>query len=326
MTSTMQAILFESYDGPEALRMAEVAVPEPGPGEARVRMVATGLNNSDLQTTRGGYGRPPLPHIPGQEGAGIVDAVGEGVTAFRPGDRVAGRIRKSLAQYAVAATTELITVPEGLDLVEAASLPVSYLTAGMGIIHKARLEAGEWLLVNPGSGAVGAAAIRLGRMLDAQVIACTSSPSKFPALERYGAQHLIDASRQDVAETARQITGGRGVDVAVDGAGAVTLAQCIDAAANNARIVTYGTTTGNLMELSLGKMLLRNLNLHGYAIWSNVDYQATLATLGTVIMPAVATGRLGSIVDLVVDFGEARRAFEAMAARQLSGKAVVRIV
>lgn len=321
----MRALIFESYDGPQALTIAEVPVPEPGPGEVRVRMVATGLNNSDLQTTRGGYGRPALPHTPGQEGAGIVDAVGEGVTRVQPGDRVAGRIRKALAEYAIASAGELIPVPQDLDLVEAASLPVSYLTAGMGIIHKANLVAGEWLLVNPGSGAVGAAAIRLGRFLDAQVIACTSSAAKFPVLERFGAQHLIDSSSQDVAETARQITGSTGVDVAVDGAGAVTLVQCIDAAGNNGRIVTYGTTTGNVMELSLGKMILRNLNLHGYAIWSNVDYQATLATVGTVIMPAVASGRLGSIVDRVVAFEDSRSAFEALAARQLSGKAVVTI-
>ncbi|NJM28535.1 MAG: zinc-binding dehydrogenase [Pseudanabaena sp. RU_4_16] len=264
----MKVARIYDYSGPIAVRIDEVEVLEPDVGEVRIRVGAAGINNSDLQKTYGTYrAYEGLPHILGQEAAGEVDAVGLGVTEFAPGMRVVGRVKGAFGEMAIGRATELLPLPDEVAFTVAASLPIAYLTAGMALIHKANVQHGEWVLIHPGSGGVGTAAVQLARLLGGRVIATAGNRTKVQQLLELGAAHGIDYSVQDVVSEVGRITDNSGVQVALDGAGKVTFAHCLDAIVNNGRIVSYGTTTGMDAALPIGKLLGRNATIYGIALW-----------------------------------------------------------
>ena len=322
----MKAVRIHDYSGPAAVRVDQAVVLEPGPGEVRIRVGAAGLNNSDLQTTYGayrGYGHRGLPHILGQEAAGEVDAVGPGVTRFRLGMRVVGHVSGALAEMAIGPATELLRLPDQVSFEVAASLPIAYLTASLALVHKAKLQLGEWVLVHPGSGGVGVAAIQLAKLLGGRVIATTSDAAKRARLLELGAEHGLNYSTQDVSSEVRRITGDAGVQVALDGGGKVTFPDCLAAIASNGRIVSYGLTTGMDAALPLRKLIGRNVTLYGIALWYNSDYQGALATLTNLVLPVVAEGKLQPTIDQVVDLDDVADALVRMEKRRLMGKIVV---
>jgi NADPH:quinone reductase len=202
-------------------------------------------------------------------------------------------------------------------------LPIAYLTAGMALIHKANLQHGEWVLVHPGSGGVGSAAVQLAQLLGGRVIATAGNQAKVQRLLELGALQGIDYSIQDVASEVRRITDNSGVQVALDGAGKVTFAHCLEAIANNGRIVSYGTTTGMDAALPMGKLLGRNATVYGIALWYNSDYHSSLATLRDLVIPAVAQGKLQPTIDEIVDLEGVSGALIRMENRDLMGKIIV---
>ncbi len=322
----MKAARIHDYSGTTAVRVDEVEVLPPNPGEVRIRVRAAGINNSDLQTTYGtyrGYGHQELPYILGQEAAGEVDAVGLGVKELVPGMRVVGRMRGAFAEMAFGLASELLPLADEVSFTVAASLPIAYLTAGMALIHKANVQHGEWVLVHPGSGGVGSAAVQLAQLLGGRVIATAGNQAKVQRLLQLGALHGIDYSHQDVVAEVRRITDNSGVQVALDGAGKVTFAHCLDAIANNGRIVSYGTTTGMDAALPLGKLLGRNATVYGIALWYNNDYQASLGTLRDLVIPAVAQGKIQPTIDEIVDLEGVSEALIKMQNRDLIGKIIV---
>ncbi|RCJ38371.1 Zn-dependent oxidoreductase, NADPH:quinone reductase [Nostoc minutum NIES-26] len=322
----MKAARIYDYSGATAVRLDEIEVLQPGPGEVRIRVGAAGINNSDLQTTYGtyrGYGHKELPHILGQEAAGEVDAVGLGVKELIPGMRVVGRVRGAFAEMAFGLASELLPLANEVSFAVAASLPIAYLTAGMALIHKANVQHGEWVLVHPGSGGVGTAAVQLAQLLGGRVIATAGNQVKVQRLLELGALQGIDYSVQDVASEVRRITDNSGVQVALDGAGKVTFAHCLEAIANNGRIVSYGTTTGMDAALPIGKLLGRNATVYGIALWYNNDYQSSLGTLRDLVIPAVAQGKLQPTIDEIVGLEGVSGALLRMENRDLMGKIIV---
>jgi NADPH:quinone reductase len=320
----MKVARIHNYSGPTAVRIDEVEVLEPDVGEVRIRVYAAGINNSDLQTTYGtyrGYGK--LPHMLGQDAAGEVDAVGLGVKEFVPGMRVFGRVRGGFGEMAIGRATELLPLPNEISYTVAASLPIAYMTAGMALIHKANLQRDEWVLIHPGSGGVGTAAIQIARLLGGKVIATAGSKAKVEGLLELGALHGIDYSDRDLVAEVNRITDNAGVQVALDGAGKVTFAHCLDAIASNGRIVSYGTTTGMDAALPFGKLLGRNVTIYGIALWYNSDYQASLGTLRDLIIPAVAEGKIQPTIDEVIDLERLSEALIRMENRDLIGKIIV---
>ncbi|MBD2206249.1 zinc-binding dehydrogenase [Calothrix sp. FACHB-1219] len=322
----MKAARIYEYSGATAVQIDEVEVLPPGPGEVRIRVGAAGINNSDLQTTYGtyqAYRNKELPCILGQEAAGEVDAVGLGVKEFVPGMRVVGRVRGAFAEMAYALATELLPLADEVSFTVAASLPIVYLTAGMALIHKANVQPGEWVLVHPGSGGVGSAAIQLAQLLGARAIATAGNQAKVQRLLDLGALHGIDYSIQDVASEVRRITDNSGVQVALDGAGKVTFADCLEAIANNGCIISYGTTTGLDAALPLGKLLGRNITVYGIALWYNSDYHSSLATLRNLVIPAVAQGKIQPTIDEIVNLEGVSGALIKIQNRDLNGKIIV---
>ena len=323
---TMKALRIHAYSGPAAAQVDQVPVPEPGPGEIRIRVVAAGLNNSDLQTTYGsyrGWGHQGLPHILGQEAAGEVDAVGPDVASLAPGMRVVGHVRGALAEMAIGPAAEVFRLPDSVSFEVAASLPIAYLTASLALVHKAKLQPGEWVLAHPGSGGVGAAAIQLAKLLGGRVIATTSREAKRQHLLKLGADYGIDYITQNVSSEVRRLTADAGVQVALDGGGKVTFPDCLESIANNGRIVSYGLTTGMDATLPIRKLIGRNVTLHGIALWYNSDYPAALATFATLILPAVAEGKLQPAIDQTVDLAGVSNALVRIEQHSLMGKIVV---
>jgi NADPH:quinone reductase len=320
----MKVARIHDYSGPTAVRIEEIEVLQPGPDEVRIRVGAAGINNSDLQKTYGTYrSYEGLPHTLGQEAAGKVDAVGLGVKGFVPGMRVVGRVKGAFAEMAIGSANELLPLVDEVSFTVAASLPIAYLTAAMALTHKAKVQAGDWVLVHPGSGGVGTAAVQLAQLLGGRVIATAGNEAKVQRLLELGAVHGIDYSVQDVAAEVLKITDNSGVQVALDGGGKVTFAHCLDAIANNGRIVSYGTTTGMDAELPIGKLLGRNATIYGIALWSNSDYQASLATLRDLVIPAIAQGKLQPIIDEVVNLEGISEALVRIENRDLMGKIIV---
>ena len=322
----MKAVRIHEYGNPASVQVDDVEVMKPGVGEVRIRVKAAGMNNSDLQSTYGtyqGYGHRGLPHILGQEAAGIVDAVGEGVTGFSPGMRVVGHVSGAFVEQAIAPANELLVLPDRVDFEVAASLPIVYLTASMALVHKAKVQPGEWVLIKPGSGGVGTAAIQLVKLLGARAIATAGSPAKVERLRELGAEQAFDYSKTDVVAEVQRITGDAGVQVALDGGGKVTLPHCFNAIAKHGRIVSYGFLTGIEATIPLIKLIGRNVKLYGIALWYNEDYQASLETFRDLVLPAVEDGKIQPAIDRVIGLEGVGEALLLMEQRSIVGKIVV---
>ena len=322
----MKAARIHEYGNPSSVQVDDVEVMKPGAGEVRIRVKAAGMNNSDLQSTYGkykGYGHRGLPHILGQEAAGVVDAVGEGVTGFTPGMRVVGHVSGAFAERAIAPVDELLILPDRVDFEVAASLPIAYLTANMALVHKAKVKPGEWVLIHPGSGGVGTAAIQLVNLLGARAIATAGSAAKVERLRELGAAEAFDYTKTDIVEQVQRITGDAGVQVALDGGGKITLPDCLNAIANHGRIVSYGYVTGIEATIPLIKVIGRNVRLYGIALWYNEDYEASLATLRDLVLPAVAEGKIQPVIDQIVALESVAEALLRIEQRGIMGKIVV---
>ncbi len=322
----MKAVRIHEYSGISDIQVEETEILAPSSGEVRLVVKAAGINNSDLQMTYGKYKRPndgTLPHILGQEAAGVVDAVGEKVEGFSPGMRVVGHVRGAFAEKAIAPATELLAIPDDISFEVAASLPINYLTAIVALIHRAKVQTGEWVLVHPGSGGVGSAAVQLAKLLGAKVIATAGNAAKVEYLMKLGADYGIDYSSKNVVSEVGKITGNIGVQVALDGGGKVTFADCLGAIANNGRIGCYGTTTGLDAALPMGKLLGRNIAVYGIALWYNSNYQASWQTLKDVVIPAFVQGKLQSTIEQVVGLEGVSEALSRIEQRRLMGKIVV---
>lgn len=322
----MKAARIHEYGSPNSVIIDNVEVPEPNPGEIRINVKAAGINNSDLQTTYGtykGYGHRGLPHILGQEAAGEVDAIGSGVTGFAPGMRVVGHVSGAFAEKAIAPVDELLPLPDSISFEVAASLPIAYLTASMALVHKAQLKPGEWVLIHPGSGGVGTAALQLVKLLGGRAIATAGTPSKIDRLKELGAEHALNYSKSDLVAEIQEITGGTGVQVALDGGGKVTLPHCLESIANHGRLVSYGYTTGIEATIPLVKLIGRNVKLYGIALWYNHDYQASLTTLRDLVLPAVAEGKIQPAIDRVVSLEDVASSLLLIEKRGVMGKIVV---
>lgn len=323
LRNVVKAALIREYGGPDSVRIEELPDPSPLPGQVVLRIRAAGFNNSDLQTTNGGYGRPALPHVLGQEAAGEVIALGDGVDSLKVGDRVVGHVRAAFAEQGVANANELVTIPEEVSYEAAASLPIAYLTAAMALVQKAGTRAGETVFIHPASGGVGTAAIQLAKLLGTTVIATTGNAAKAGVLRDLGADHVLVYPETDLNAEVLRLTDGKGVNVALDGGGQATFPVCLEAIGMHGRVVIYGTMTGTKAELSIRKMLTFQGSVYGIAIWTNEEYQDSLKTFGDVVLPAVADGRLRVHIDRVVPLAGVPEALKLLAERRVEGKLVV---
>ncbi|MBL9010006.1 MAG: NADPH:quinone oxidoreductase family protein [Alphaproteobacteria bacterium] len=245
------------------VRVEDLPVREPGPGEVRLRIRAASVNFPDILMIQGKYQhKPPLPFTPGMEGAGEVVAVGEGVTRFRAGDRVVGGLRTGgFAEEAVAAESALRAIPKGMDFSAAAAFPAAYLTAYVALVRRAAIETGETLLVHGAAGGVGLAAVDLGLAFGARVIATASSEEKRAFLAARGA-HLVLPST-GFREAVKDFTGGLGADVIYDPVGGDVFDESVRCIAFDGRLLVIGFTSGRIPEISVNMPLIKGFSVVG---------------------------------------------------------------
>ena len=253
----------------DVLTLAEVPDPVPGPGQVLVRVLGAAANFPDVLMCRGGYQvRPPLPYIPGIELCGEVVAAGPGVTGVAPGDRlvggpVTGSGGGAFAELTLMNAATALPAPDGLDDAEAAAFFVTYQTGWFGLHRRARLAAGETLLVHAAAGGVGSGAVQLGKAAGARVIGVAGGEQKAEAARALGADVVIDRNSQDFVEVVKEVTEGRGADVVYDPVGGDTYTRSTKCIAFEGRILIIGFAGGQIQSAALNHALVKNYSIVG---------------------------------------------------------------
>lgn len=341
----MKAAYFDEHGGPEVVRTGEL--PEPGvlDGQVRIRVRAAALNHLDLWVRRGIPGlEVPLPHIGGSDIAGEIETLGPGVGDWHVGDRVVvnpatwcGRCVacergdtclcrefRIIGEHTPGGFAELLTVPasnlfaipDSLGWEQAAAAPLTFQTAWRALVTRARLTAGEVLLVTGGSGGVATAAIQIGRHLEARVFALTSGPENVRRVVELGADRGIDRQTEDVVAVIREETNGRQADVVLDSVGEALWKTVLRSLAPGGRLVTYGATTGARVEIDLRHMFWKQLEVLGSTMATAREFDQ--------VMGLVTSGALTPVVDRVLPLTEASDAHRVLEEGQVFGKLVLR--
>jgi len=342
----MKALFIAAHGGLDALEYGERPSPAPGPGEVLVRIEAAALNRLDLFVLAGIPGVPiALPHVPGADGAGVVEALGAGVAGPAPGTRVviqpglscgacefcrAGEQSlcvsfRILGEHLPGTFAELVAVPAanvypappGLPVEQAAAFPLAGLTAWRLLVTRAALRPGETVLIHGIGGGVATFALQVAKLCGAsRVIVTSSSEAKRTRALAMGADDAID-SKADVGKRVRELTKKRGVDVVVDSVGAATWKHSLVAAARGGRIVTPGATSGPNPEEEIRHIFWKQLSILGSTMGTDAEFAALLA--------AVGAGRIVPVVDSVFPLAEGRKAYEKMQKADGLGKIVLKV-
>jgi NADPH2:quinone reductase len=317
----MKAIRVESFGGPEVLRLADVPDPKAGPGQLRVRVEAVGVNFIDVYHRTGLYPNP-LPLVPGQEGAGVVEEVGPGVDGFREGDRVGwAGIMGAYAQRAIVPAASAVRVPAGVDARAAAAVLLQGMTAHYLCTSTYPLKAGDTCLVHAAAGGVGLLLVQMAKQRGARVIGTVGSEDKAVLARDAGADEVVLYDQEDFVAAARRLTGGRGVQVVYDGVGKATVVRGLDALAPLGMMVSFGNASGPVEPidpLSLsrkGSLFLTRPTLGHY-----VAERSILERRAGDVLGAVAAGTLRVRVDRSYPLAEAAEAHRALQGRQTTGK------
>jgi NADPH2:quinone reductase len=316
----MRAIRFHETGGPEVLVLDDVPLPDPGPGEIRVRVRHAGVNFIDTYLRAGAYDPGPLPAIAGREGAGIVEATGTGVAEPREGERVAFfDARGAYAEAVVIPADRAIPVPSGLDDLQAAALPLQGMTARYLTSEVRPLGPGDTVLIHAAAGGVGHLAVQMAKLAGAVVFATCSTEAKAARVRELGADHVIRYDEVDFAEEVLERTGGRGVDLAIDGVGRTTFAATVRATRVRGHVIFFGQSSGAPDPIQprrlLGSRTLTTASLFDYA-----RTREELAGLSKPVMAAAAAGTLRAWIDRVLPLAAAARAHALLEGRLTMGK------
>lgn len=325
--ATMAAWQFTAYGHySEVLQLTERALPQPGPRQVRVRTAAAALNFPDLLIIEGKYqNKAPLPAVPGVEAVGIVDAVGPG-SKFKLGDRVVGFCHSggTLADAFLVDDGAAWTVPAHVTDVQAAALTVTYGTSWFGLTHRAHLAEGETLLVLGAAGGVGLAAIQLGKLLGATVIACAGSAAKLAVCRDNGADHLIDYRNEDLVERVKALTDGRGADVIYDPVGGELFDQVKRCVAWGGRIVVIGFAGGRIPEIELNRILLKNMAVLGLVWGQYLDRGSRLPERAQFeFYDMIARRQIDPVIYRELPFPAVKEGLRLIESREVYGKVVV---
>jgi NADPH:quinone reductase-like Zn-dependent oxidoreductase len=346
----MKAIRFHEYGGPEVLRYEEAPAPVPRPGEACVRLHAAALNHLDIWVRKGAREKnTSFPHIPGSDGAGVVESIGAGVGQWKAGDRVlispglsCGHCRMCLsgrdnlcpeyrvlgtrehgtcAEYVCVPAVNLQPIPDGLDFNQAAAVPLVFLTAWHMLLSLAKLTAGETVLVHGAGSGVGTAAIQISRLIGARIITTAGSDEKLALASKLGAHYCINYTTSDFSEEVKRLTEKRGVDVVFEHIGGDVLRASIPLLARGGRLVTCGATTGYTIPMDIRYIFARHLSIFG----SWMGGKAELADVLKFFLPSAGDRKLVPVIDSVLPLSDCAGAHRRLEERNHFGKVVLSI-
>jgi NADPH:quinone reductase len=320
----VKAVRVHTPGGPEVLSYEDVDVPRPGPGEAQVKIAASGLNYLDVQY-RIGRVKAPLPFVIGSEASGFVTEVGPGVTGLKVGDRVAWAMTLgSYAEYAVVPAWKLVTLPPGLDMQIAAAVMLQGLTAHYLTHSTFALQPGDTVLVHAAAGGVGSVLVQVARIVGARVIATAGTEAKAELAREAGADEVIVYTKQDFEAEVKRLTGGQGVDVVYDSVGKDTFEGSLNCLRPRGLLALFGFSSGLVPPFdpavlgSKGSLFLTRPGLNQYMATRN-ELQLRVRD----IFEWLAGGKLKIRIGQVFPMAEARRAHEELEARRTTGKVLL---
>ena len=315
----------ELSDDISVLRMDEVTLPPPRADEVRLRLKACSINFPDILMVQGKYQfKPELPFAPGMEGAGIVAEVGAGVTALKPGDEVVAGLRVGgFAEEVNIPAQNCRPIPKGMDFVKAAAYPAAYLTAYVALIIRGNLKPGETLLVHGSSGGVGMAAVDVGKLWGAKVIATSASDEKLKVVKARGADHVINVTR-GFREEVKELTGGKGADVTYDPVGGDVFDESVRCIAWNGRLLIIGFTSGRIPTVSVNMPLIKGFSVVGVRAgeYGRRDPEAGRQNIEAIDRLA-AEGKIDPYVCATFPLDHAVEAMRMLQNRQAVGKVVI---
>ena len=322
----MHAWLCTDPTGVEALAWTEMPTPSPQPGQVLVAVAAASLNFPDLLIVQNKYQiKPPLPFVPGAEFAGVVQAVGEGVTHLRVGQNVACLAGTGgFGTHALAPAALCLPLPDGFVLVDAAAFTMTYATSHHALLDRAQLQAGETVLVLGAAGGVGTAAIQIAKAAGAKVIAAASTEAKCELCRSIGADATLNYSREDLREGLKRLTAGKGPDVIYDPVGGAFAEPAFRSIAWRGRYLVVGFASGPIPALPLNLALLKGASLVGvfWGEFAKREPKANAAMMGTLVQ-WYGQGKVKPVIDSTVPMAELPAAYARMGSRGVTGKLVL---
>ena len=322
----MRAVVCHAWADLDALAIEEVPAPVLGEGEVLMEVHAAGVNFADLLIVKGEYQhKPPFPFSPGAEAAGVVSAVGVGVTSVEVGQRVLAMLdHGGYAEQVVARSHEVTPIPDGMDFETAATFPVVYATSHLALGHRARLQAGEVLLVHGASGGVGLTAVEVGKAMGATVIASASSAEKLEVAREHGADHLINYAEEDIRERVLALTGG--ADVVYDPVGGDTFAASLRCINPGGRILVIGFASGTIPQIPANHLLVKDASALGFSLTQLRQHHPEVVQASMRELLAWAEqGRLRPLISSTVPFEAFADAMRLLRDRRSTGKVAIRV-
>jgi NADPH2:quinone reductase len=324
----MRAVLVEAFGGPEVLRVVEVPDPSPGKGQVLIAVEAAGVNRADALTRAGKYhrgGQPPV--LLGLEAAGTVTALGEGVHGFRVGQQVlamgAANAPGFYAEQAVVPVEKVVALPEGIDLVQAAALPVAWLSAWYSLHHLGRIQPGQTVLIHAAASGVGSAAVQIAVAAGARVIAAAGTPAKTEWVASLGADEVLDSralSGDELLARVADLTGGRGAEVVLDNVGGDVFALSLKAAAQGGKVVALANVALAPSIIDTRDFYPKNVSIYGYQGTNLIEHGYDPRPDLDQLIAKVATGELKVPVDSVFPLQDAAAAHRRLESRATRGK------
>jgi len=318
----MKAIRVHEFGGPEVLKLEEIPTPRPGAGQVLVRIHAAGVNPYDTYMRSGGYAvKPPLPYTPGSDGAGVVEAVGEGVNKVKPGDRVytAKTVTGAYAEYALTLESQLHLLPAKISYAQGAGVWVPYGTAYHALYQSTKARAGETVLIHGASGGVGIAAVQMSRSLGLTVFGTAGTENGLALVKREGAHHAFNHTQPGYLEQIRKATGGVGVDLVLEMLANVNLGHDLKLLAPRGRVVVIGSR-GDVTILPRDLMTCRG-SVHAFTLWGVTEAEEREIHAG--LIAGLENGTLRPIVGKELPLAEAPRAHKEILEPGAYGKIVL---
>src|SRR5215470_2935950 len=319
----MRAVICRAWGAVEDLTIEEVPAPAPAADEVLIDVRATSVNYADSIMVAGKYQtRPPFPFSPGLETAGVVTRCGDGVTRFRPGDRVMATLAYGgLAEQAVAKESETFAIPDGMSFDEAGAFPIAYISSDVAIRWQGRLEAGETLLVLGAAGGVGLTAVEIGKAMGARIIAAASGVEKLDVARSRGADGLIDYRTESIRDRVRALTDGKGADVVYDPVGGDAFDQALRAVNWEARMLVIGFAGGRIQAVPANLILVKNISVIGVVWGAQAERDPALISRNLAeLLRWWKAGRLKPHVAKTFPLPAAGEALTALLSRRYAGK------
>src|SRR5262245_5311045 len=324
----MKAWRVNEWCEPDQMEFADIPAPEPKPGEIRIENRAAALNFFDILLIQGKYqSKPPRPFTPGSEVAGVVDAVGEGNSGFKIGDRVqAMATGGTYCEHSTPPAGKAFRIPDSMSFEEAAAMIVIYQTSYFALTHRTRIKPGEWLLVHAGAGGVGSSAIQIGKVLGARVIATASGEEKMQFCLSQGAEHALNYSDANWVDQVKQITGGRGADVIYDPVGGEIFELSTKCVAPEGRLLVIGFAGGAIPSIAANRILLKNMSVVG-VYWGGYleHYLEYMREAQEALFKMYEAGQIKPVVSQTFALDGAVEALNALATRKTVGKVVLEV-